>query len=207
MTTAVTRREDGTVALPLKTLIPMIRVELEAGHAAGVEHYRKAGEHLLDAKPQVMQSGKSWTSWLAKNFKNADGKPLSHDTALRYMRFAEQSNTRRRVFRTIEEAIGDDRSARREREQRSHRAEASASARQQQLNGFTKQVDFDALRRERQDRDREEKLVHKIALQLVDVGYRVMAAKEHPDKGGTSEGMARLTRVRNWLNDLIKRGV
>jgi Protein of unknown function (DUF3102) len=44
----------------------MIKREIELGQAAGLEHYRKAGEMLLEAKAQVEHGG--WTTWLQRNF-------------------------------------------------------------------------------------------------------------------------------------------
>ena len=58
--------EGRKVARPLKVLIPMIQSELQQGNAAGQEHYRLAGEMLIEAKDQVGHGG--WGRWLTKNF-------------------------------------------------------------------------------------------------------------------------------------------
>ena len=44
----------------------MIQSELQQGNAAGQEHYRLAGQMLIEAKDQVGYGG--WGKWLAKNF-------------------------------------------------------------------------------------------------------------------------------------------
>ena len=38
--------KERRVARPLKVLVPLIKNELVAGDAAGLEHYRQAGEML-----------------------------------------------------------------------------------------------------------------------------------------------------------------
>jgi hypothetical protein len=52
--------------------------------AAGQEHYRLAGEMLIEAKEQVGYGG--WGRWLTKNFD------LSERTARDYMRWAREYN-------------------------------------------------------------------------------------------------------------------
>jgi DnaJ-class molecular chaperone len=39
----------------------------------------------------------------------------------------------------------------------------------------------------------------KMARQLIDAGYRALALKHHPDKGGSKEAMARLVVIRNQM--------
>jgi hypothetical protein len=50
------------------------------GNTAGREHYRLAGEMLIEAKDQVAHG--AWGRWLAKNFD------LSARTAREYMQWA-----------------------------------------------------------------------------------------------------------------------
>ena len=98
------------VARPLRVLVPLIRDELAAGDAAALEHYRHAGEMLIEAKEQVSHG--SWSRWLTKNFE------LSQTQARRYMRLAraatdahEFKTTPEGRFRSIKDVIGE-RSAR-----------------------------------------------------------------------------------------------
>lgn len=60
-------------------------------------------------------------------------------------------------------------------------------------------VDVDRLRRERVARKKERELLRGVQLELIKRGYLVLAAKSHPDKGGSAEGMARLNRARDLL--------
>lgn len=50
------------VARPLRVLVPLIKDELAAGDAAALEHYRHAGQLLIEAKDQVSHG--SWGPWL-----------------------------------------------------------------------------------------------------------------------------------------------
>jgi hypothetical protein len=47
-------RTDTSVGRPLKVLIPLIKDALAAGEAAGLEHYRRAGEMLLEARALIV---------------------------------------------------------------------------------------------------------------------------------------------------------
>jgi hypothetical protein len=62
-------------------------------------------------------------------------------------------------------------------------------------------VDTDTLNRRRAELERAEESAaqRKLALQLIDIGYRVLARKLHPDKGGSRVAMARLNAVRARL--------
>jgi hypothetical protein len=66
----------------LKALIPLIQSELQQGNSAGQEHYRLAGQMLIEAKDQIGYGG--WGRWLTKNFD------LSQQTARLYMQWARE---------------------------------------------------------------------------------------------------------------------
>src|SRR5262245_8017705 len=73
--------ESREIARPLRVLIPLIRDEVdrgnEAARQAGREHYRRAGEMLLEARAQVEHG--QWGPWLTQHFA------LSARTAAAYM--------------------------------------------------------------------------------------------------------------------------
>src|SRR5262245_33029040 len=109
-TTAIANAtRKNQIARPLKVLVPLIKEEINAGNEAGLEHYQRAGEMLLEAKDQVAHG--SWSRWLTKNFE------LSQSTAKRYMRLAravaddghdlKTSGAGRFDGRTIEEVLGE----------------------------------------------------------------------------------------------------
>jgi hypothetical protein len=40
---------------------------------------------------------------------------------------------------------------------------------------------------------------HRLALRMIEIGFTALAKELHPDKGGSEDAMARLSRVRNRL--------
>ena len=170
------------IARPLKVLVPMIRDELAAGDEAGLEHYRRAGEMLNEAKGQVPKG--SWGRWLTKNFE------LSQNTAIRYMRLARLSDDQEPALtsrgETLYSAIG-------ERRGRSAWDKVHQAA---------DRVNVERLADERQAVADEIKLHRELAIQLIDLGYRALATRLHPDRGGSKDAMARLTTVRDELKSI-----
>ena len=171
-----------TVARPLKVLVPLIQEALHQGDAAGLAYYREAGEMLLEAREQV--PGRGWTSWLSKNFA------LSRVTAWRYMKLAEKpirfGHETDNV--TLQSAIGERPS--------DHARRVGAW---QPIRDFTARVPADRFGQERQAIQDEVALHRQVAIQLIDIGYRALATRLHPDRGGSKEAMSRLNRVRDEL--------
>jgi len=182
--------EGRKVARPLKVLIPMIQSELQQGNAAGQEHYRIAGEMLIEAQKQVGYGG--WAKWLSKNFD------LSRSTAAVYMRWAREvdlsRDARQPTYTSLREMRGD---AERDREHRQ-------STQQQQFRRVLREVARDDFVQERQARDDEIKLHRELAEELVDIGYRALATRLHPDRGGSKDAMMRLNRVRDELKQIAQ---
>ena len=181
MTTAVAR--------PLPVLVPLIQRELEEGYSAGVEHYRAAGEMLVEANSQLKRG--EFEPWIKRNFKNADGKSLSVSTARNYMGLArELEKNTTAVFSSIRAALGNQ--------------GYDGPAWKEPVRETLQRVNFEALRSERESKEKETRLIRQLALQLIDIGYKVLATKLHPDKtGGSVEAMARLNRVRKLLKDAV----
>lgn len=187
MATAAVARQTRTVARPLKTLVPMIADEIRLANKAGLEHYRRAGELLLEARDQV--AAFKWGAWLSKNFT------LTRRTAERWMRLAEEAQDDSRVvhFATLDEALGT--------------RPSDASRRRgeyQPIRTFTAHVDRDRLAQERQVQQDEIRLHRELALELVDIGYKALATRLHPDKGGSRDAMRRLNRVRDELRGVAE---
>jgi hypothetical protein len=57
---------------------------------------------------------------------------------------------------------------------------------------------------ERRARDDEIKLHRELAEELVDIGYRALATRLHPDRGGSKDAMTRLNRVREELTNFAQ---
>jgi hypothetical protein len=182
--TQVATRSRTAIARPLKILVPLIKEELAAGNRAGLEHYRQAGTLLLEAKEQ--QPYGSWGKWLKKNFE------LSHQTAYHYMTLAQRAQTDgaedlNRRFTSVRAAIG--------------RRDATASPHESWRPALKAARDLDAelFAQERQTERDEIQLHRDLAAELVDVGYKALATRLHPDRGGSKDAMVRLKRVRDEL--------
>jgi hypothetical protein len=188
--TKVATFESRTIARPLKVLIPLIQSELQQGNAAGHEHYRRAGEMLIEAKDQLSYG--QWGRWLAKNFD------LSQDSARVYMRWARAhdsvSGAHEVPYRSLREMRGDTERAREDRQ----------SKQQQQFRRVMREIARDDFTQERQRVDEEIALHRKLAEELIDLGYRAMATRLHPDRGGSKDAMARLNRVRDELKHVAQ---
>ena len=179
------------IARPLKTLIPLIQSELQMGNNAGREHYEEAGRLLNEAKEQVPYG--RWGSWLSNNFD------LSTRTAQDYMRWARhreqiRSGAARTEHSSLRDMTGN---TERNREQRQ-------SKQQQAFRRVLRDVAADTFVQERQSRDDEIQLHRNLAEELVDIGYRALATRLHPDRGGTKDAMIRLNRVRDELKQFAQ---
>jgi hypothetical protein len=188
--TTVATASDAQVARPLRVLVPLIKEELEAGYSAGLEHYRRAGELLIEARSQLQHG--EWRAWLKRNFV------LSHETARRYMTLARLNQNARSSGsfrpRTLSEVMGDFR--------KYPKRAGALGASGKDVRRVVAQVDVDRLAKERQSRELEANLVKELAHTLIDIGYRVLVAKlQHPD--GSTEAMARLNHVRTLLRRAI----
>ena len=176
-------KTESRIGRPLKVLIPLIQQELQDGDRAGLEHYRRAGELLLEARDAVAPF--KWGAWLSQNFA------LSRPTAYRYMKLAEVQEGRLGAETTITGAIGE-----------SSRDSRRFSGGWQPIKEFTAKIDTDRLAQERQTIETEVRLHRELALELITAGYRALATRLHPDQGGSRDAMRRLNRVRDDLKSL-----
>ena len=182
-----TRTKTTTIARPLKVLVPLIKEELAAGNRAGLEHYRQAGAMLSEAKEQ-QPYGRGGT-WLKQNFA------LSQETARQYMLLAagrrldgsEVSNQR---LESVRAALG--------------RHEASAHTSWRPALKAARDLDAELFAQEQQTEQNEIALHRELATELVDVGYKALATRLHPDRGGSKDAMVRLKRVRDELMTVAK---
>lgn len=185
--TALAKATSGKrLARPLKILVPLIQGEIAEGHSAGMEHYRRAGEMLLEAKDQVSYG--SWGRWLSKNFE------LSQNTAKTYMRLARDfdNGAVEAQPKSLREVTGG---TIRDREKRAVHRPFFA-----QVN----EIDRETFAQERQARDEEVRLHRELATELVELGYRALAMRLHPDRGGSKEAMVRLNRIHEELKSIAE---
>jgi hypothetical protein len=59
------RKKEHQEARPLKVLVPLIKQDLDAAERAGIPHYVKAGEKLIEAKGQLAHG--QFTPWVTEN--------------------------------------------------------------------------------------------------------------------------------------------
>ena len=190
MTNVATIRKTQ-IARPLKVLIPLIQSELQQGDTAGREHYRLAGEMLIEAKDQVGPG--RWSQWVSKNFD------LSLRTAQVYMQWARVHSETRRGSAQIPYASINQMSGGTERQR-----EERQSKQQQEFRRVLRDVARDEFVQEKQDRKDELTLHQDLAVELVEIGYRALATRLHPDRGGTKDAMSRLNRVRDELKHVAQ---
>lgn len=178
------------VARPLKVLVPLIQEALIEGNQAGMEYYIKAGRMLNEVKDSGQVPYGSWGRWLKNNFT------LSHKTAGDYMRVArkvdEAGSTLEASFQSIDSALGRERTIK----------SVTKKNKLKSLFDVVDKVDVARLADERQSRDNEIKLHREVAIQLIDLGYRAMATRLHPDRGGSRDAMGRLNLVRDELKSI-----
>ena len=186
MSTRVATRTTGAIARPPVVLVPLIRKELADGLAAGVEHYRRAGELLIEAKEGVPHG--EWGAWLEDNFA------LNASTAQRYMRLARIDETEARTAERFSSVRAATRPDEHDKAPWYRPVQSYVAAR----------VDPARLAKEARDKAHEAKLVRDLCEQIIAIGYKVLATKLHPDKReGSAEAMARLNRARAFLRGAL----
>lgn len=189
-TTAVAKRERVTISRPLKVLIPLIQADIERGDRAGMEYYADAGDKLIEAKESGQVSPASWGRWVSRHFNR------SERTAGVYMRYArlraKSVSSPAALPSSLREMEG---TTARRREQRHA---------ERKYQSVLRDLETDLYAQEQQTRADEVQLHRDIALELIDVGFKALATRLHPDRGGSKEAMARLNRVRDELKGVAE---
>jgi hypothetical protein len=188
--TAIQNRAETQIARPLKVLAPLIAEDIKRGEKAGLPHYEAAGAKIIEARD-------AWTGSAPEFWAEAEKRVgRSHVQLKRYMAAARaakddgldrrRSNTPKPT--TLSQVLGDNRANHEPKWVR----ESVGSVDPKPFNQPTAApVDERTLRNE-------------LALQLIDIGYKALATKLHPDKGGSREAMTRLNQVRQMLKGLVR---
>jgi hypothetical protein len=161
--------EERRVARPLKVLVPLIQEDLAAAELAGMPYHRAAGEKMLEAKSQIPHG--QFGAWFNRSFR------ITQRTAQYYMSLVKTEKRTDVRFSSMDDFrrhLGEDR-------------------------GRHGRIDLNVLRQAQLERAEECELKLKLATQLIDIGYKALASKLHPDKGGSPEAMTRLNEVRSEL--------
>jgi hypothetical protein len=184
MPSAVAVRAKSQIARPLPVLVPLIQEELDDGNRAGLEHYCQAGELLLEAREQVAEF--KWGKWLKANFA------LSRQTAYNYMTLAERIREDPDIVKVPLQTMWSI----------VHPKEQKRNAARRAAFKLHKSVDlFDAARQARAEETRLHRL---LAVELIDVGFKALATRLHPDHGGSEMAMRRLNKVRRELRSVAQ---
>lgn len=206
-TTAVARKEEQRVARPLKVLVPLIQEDLrlgkEAANAAGLPYFRAAGEKMLEAKENFTAkeiAAGDFNAWIARNFG------LKKLQARYYMSFAEAS-ARKAVSAITASSLSDFLRESGEVPSNYNTFASRKPAWQPEVKQIINRVDTETLNLKRAELDRQEELdaQRALALNLIDIGFKVLAKELHPDKkDGSKAAMTRLNAVRTALRDFVK---
>jgi hypothetical protein len=195
MTLTVVKDDETPVVRSLKELAALIKEDLRQGDEAvknaGMPYYRAAGEKMLEAKAQLPHG--QFKLWIDRNFKigvrqTQQYMALARATSDMEMRVAtriSEPSTFRGAVHTYTTNVNYGKPA----SWRDDAKENIERARQQAAR-FAEET----LTRQ-QERDAERAL----ALQLITIGFKALASKLHPDKGGSRDAMQRLNRVRDRL--------
>jgi hypothetical protein len=188
---AVTKKqqsESQSVSRPLKVLVPLIRQDIEEMEKVTDKvvspYYLAVGEKLLEAKEQVSHG--CWGIWLKENFK------LSHTVANLYMDYSHHVKIK---------PVGFNLTYAEYKKNRKSDAKPQANpAQTQQAQAADPTAQAQAARRAEEERSaskKEKQLT--LGRKVIDLGYKSMAVRLHPDKGGTSEDMHELQEVKKLL--------
>jgi hypothetical protein len=191
MSTTLAEKSETQIARPRHVLVPLIKKDWadlkEAEEAAGQPYWLAIGQKLLEGK--VTRGG--FEEWVKRNFD------FSVKHAERYMAVAAATNNKQiRPIGPAESldsalrAIGKNRPSS-GRVHREWQPEVDAIA-ERATN--IRNIHEEALKREK-----ERETQRKLGLQLIEIGYKVLASQLHPDKGGSDEAMIRLNNVRDRL--------
>jgi Protein of unknown function (DUF3102) len=186
---------EKKIARPLGVLIPLIRSDIKemdavgkkAADAATVPYKISIGEKLIEARGQLKHN--EWNPWIEHNFT------LSRMSANLFMRMAglDQAKVNRDLHLSQSEFI-------RKHINPSHgRSAGWIPEMRERLN----RINVEKLTAPVSDDKVEEDLERKLALDLIDIGYRTLSVKLHPDKGGSREAMSRLNTVRDNLKGCV----
>jgi hypothetical protein len=188
--------EGKLVARPLSVLEGLIREDLQRG----MEYYRAAGQKLIEARMHFV-SNTEFMFWAEKAF------PVKEDQIRVYMKYAEKQAVQEVKFQR-DKSMG--RASVRQPKQftslsqfEGRKDTRHASTWTEPVQEVVNRLNIPRLRQEAQAKEKEARLRHELGSKLIDIGYKVLATKLHPDKGGSREAMVRLNKVRDILKGAI----
>jgi hypothetical protein len=169
------------VVRPPEVLAPLIQQDLaeanQAAAQAAMPYHQAVGEKLLEAKASLAHG--EFESWIKRNLK------ISQRQARRYMQLArsaiENGPASPNSFKSISDAV-------RQTSDPNYNRRRSKATKEP-----PPRADTEAVAKTR-----------KLAEAMVNIGYKSLAMKMHPDCGGNTIEMASLNDVRGILLELIR---
>jgi hypothetical protein len=186
MASNVATKDETQVARPLNVLIPLIKEALGAAKMAADEaakpYFVCVAELLVEARSQ--QTYSECLSWAFRHFKIREVQVKRYLSLGNHLRIKGRAAT----FESLNDYT---------RQQGSQ--VGGQAAWREPIKKIMGKVDLEGLRQADLSRIQERALEKELALQLIDIGYKALATKLHPDKGGSRDAMARLNTVRERL--------
>lgn len=187
-------QERKAIARPLRILVPLIKEDLrhgdDAAKSASMPYYCAAGEKMIEAKSQLAHG--EFQPWIKRNFR------IGFAQANLYMSYARATGGKQSSLPGNFSSMDDFK-----RRHLGYKGVIPGSQRDKDWHEPVKKimgrVDLEALRDTELKRAEERDAERKLALQLIDIGYKTLATKLHPDKGGSRDAMRRLNTVRDRL--------
>lgn len=184
----------------LGELADLINEALDDAERAGMDSYRRAGTLLHEACDAHFsgEAKKPFWDWVERNCPLIAGSPRQ---GRRYMDLIPEERRRRRLGKKPFESIAEsDRS-------RGWKPKGETSPKRdyhQPVEEILKKVDTDFLAEERMKRAQELEEIRKLMRQIIDIGFRALASKLHPDKrGGSRHAMTLLNHAKDRLRRAI----
>jgi hypothetical protein len=163
------------IARPLHVLVPLIKEELNqaqlAAQRAAMPYYLAAGKMILEAKAQLEHG--QFGKWVNQNLR------VTQRQAREYIALAEHEAAQTGSALPFSSLADFKRSTGRYTKPHTAAAQPSVAA----ANA------------------KEAEALLKLEQEIIATGYRALAAKMHPDKGGSAEAMARLNKARDRLRN------
>jgi hypothetical protein len=189
-TTRSIGRETKLPVRPLHVLAPLIKKDLvnaeEASKAAGKPYYRAAGEKMIEAQASGEMSVPALVAWTKRQFG------IGRTQTLLYMSYADA--TAGLSARAEHPSLHKHRV-----NNLGHRQTVYPQSWHEPVKKVLNRVDVERLniRAAELKRNEEREAERKLGPQLIDIGYKALATKLDPDKGGSRDAMARLNHVRD----------
>ena len=184
------------LARPLKALVPLIKEAFEQAETAGMPYYRKAGTLLLEARDGSFDGRTAeFYAWAERSFGRKKTQVRNYINLVLH----ETKPTRARETDFSEFSSMND--FRRRGLGHENKPTIYPKPWHDDVKPSIERARREAerIREEHLTRQQERTEEQKLALRLIDIGYRVLAKELHPDHGGSRDAMTRLSRVRDRL--------